>query len=56
MPPMAATIGSMAFAAVRQLTDQQLALDLEPDDEEEERHQAVVDPMAKVQAQHLLAQ
>jgi len=38
-----------------QLTDQKLALDLEPDAEEEDRHQAVVDPMAKVQAQDLVA-
>jgi hypothetical protein len=34
--------------ALAQLADVELAADLEPDDEEEERHQAVVDPLAKV--------
>ena len=33
------------LAANRQLADEELALDLEPDDEEEERHQQVVDPV-----------
>ena len=36
-------------APVSQLTDDQLALDLEPDDEEEHRHQRVVDPVVQVQ-------
>jgi hypothetical protein len=32
-----------------------VAFDLEPDAVEEDRHQAIVDPMAKLQAQHLIA-
>ena len=35
-------------AALAQLADVELAPHLEPDDEEEERHQAVVDPVAQV--------
>ena len=35
-------------AALAQLADVELAPHLEPDDEEEERHQAVVDPIAEV--------
>ena len=33
------------LARLGQLADDDLALDLEPDDEEEERHQPVVDPV-----------
>ncbi len=29
---------------MRQLTDQRLPFDLQPDEEEEQRHQAVIDP------------
>ena len=35
-------------AALAELADVELAPHLEPDDEEEERHQAVVDPIAEV--------
>ena len=45
MPPIAAITGSAACARRRQLADQQLALDLQPDEQEEDRHQAVVDPV-----------
>ena len=45
MPPTAATAGSAARLAVAQLAGDQLALDLEPDDEEEDGHQRVVDPV-----------
>jgi hypothetical protein len=34
-----------------ELADQQLALDLEADDEEEHRHQAVVDPVGEREAE-----
>ena len=34
--------------ALAQLAHVELALGLEPDDEEEERHQALVDPVAQV--------
>ena len=40
-------------APVAQLADDQLALDLEPDDEEEHRHQPVVDPVVQVQRPEL---
>ena len=43
MPPSAATAGSRAFCSVELALDQ-LALDLEPDDEEEHRHEPVVHP------------
>jgi hypothetical protein len=53
MPPSAATTGSVA--AARQLARYQLLFDLEADDEEEQCHQAVVDPMTQVFAVHVAA-
>ena len=50
-PPAAAIAGRSAARAVAQLAGDQLALDLQPDDEEEHRHQPVVDPMTQVQVQ-----
>ena len=44
MPPTAATAGSAAFPNVESSPCQQLALDLQADEEEEHGHQAVVDP------------
>jgi len=38
-----------------QFADEKLALDLESDTEEEDRHQSVVDPVTQVQTQQLLA-
>ena len=43
-------------APVAQLAHHQLALDLQPDDEEEHRHQPVVDPVVQVQRPQLGAQ
>ena len=37
-------------SALAQLSEVELAPRLEPDDEEEERHQAAVDPLAQVEA------
>ena len=48
MPPSAATTGSAIRPPLAQLAQVELALGLEPDDEEEERHQALVDPVAQV--------
>ena len=39
------------FAPVAQLADDELALDLQPDDEEEQRHQPVVDPVPEVEVE-----
>ena len=39
-------------AALAQLTESELALDLQADDEEEDRHQRVVDPVAQVELEH----
>ena len=50
MPPSAATTGIASAAALAQLAEVELALGLEADDEEEERHQALVDPVAQVGA------
>ena len=44
MPPTAASAGRVAWRDRGQLAPHQLALDLQPDQEEEHRHQAVVDP------------
>ena len=49
-PPTAASAGSAAARAVAQLAVDELALDLEPDDEEEQRHQPVVDPVVQVES------
>jgi hypothetical protein len=42
--------GQRRPAGIAELTDDQFALDLQADDEEEHRHQAVVDPVLKVLA------
>ena len=44
MPPRAATAGSATFAVSDSSPDDDFALDLEPDQQEEDRHQQVVDP------------
>ena len=49
MPPSAAAMGTSGAAAVGQLAHRELALDLQADDEEEQRHQPVVDPVPKVE-------
>ena len=52
MPPTAAAIGRLAPpGAVGQLAHDELALDLEADDEKEERHQPVVDPVVQRQGE-----
>ena len=43
IPPSAATAGSTACGSGAQLADRELTLDLQADDEEEDRHQPVVD-------------
>ena len=45
MPPTRGDRRERGAARLAQLAVDELALDLEPDDEEEERHQAVVDPL-----------
>ena len=50
MPPRAVTTGRAALRAA-QLAGDQLAFDLQPDHEEEQRHQPVVDPVAQVHGQ-----
>ena len=44
--------GSAACLRGRQLADHQLALDLQPDEEKEDRHQAVVDPVQQRLVEH----
>ncbi len=48
MPPIAASTGIASAPALAQLAEVELALGLQPDDEEEERHQPLVDPVAQV--------
>ena len=48
MPPTAAITGSAAVRAVAELALDELALDLQPDHEEEDRHEPVVDPVPEV--------
>ena len=48
MPPSAANSGIVSAPALAQLAEVELALGLQPDDEEEERHQSLVDPVAQV--------
>ena len=48
MPPSAANTGRAARAELAQLARVDLAPDLEPDDEEEDHHQAVVDPEVQI--------
>ena len=45
MPPSAAITGQRARTEGRKVADGELALDLQPDDEEEDRQQPVVDPV-----------
>ena len=47
MPPIAAMIGRVA-AEPPQLARDDLTLDLEADDEEEQRHEPVVDPEVQI--------
>ena len=51
MPPIAAAIGSAADAPAGEMADGELALDLEADDQEEDRQQAVVDPVPQRHAE-----
>ena len=48
IPPRVGQHRQRQAAALAELADVELAPHLEPDDEEEERHQAVVDPVAEV--------
>jgi hypothetical protein len=48
--------GPQGLAGLRQLTHEQLALDLQPHHEEEDRHEAVVDPVVQVEGDPVLAQ
>ena len=52
-PPTAASAGSAAVRGVLQAAVDDLALDLEPDDEEEHGHQPVVDPVVQVERAEL---
>ena len=45
-PPIAATTGTTAFAGRAQVADEELALELQPGDEEEDGEQAVARPVA----------
>ena len=51
MPPMAAAIGSAARARVTQVACDELALEFQPDDEEEDRQQPVGRPRRNAQVQ-----
>ena len=51
MPPTAAMPGRMRRGQVDKLAVEHLALDLEADEQEEHRHQAVVDPVQDREAQ-----
>jgi hypothetical protein len=48
--------GQGGGAGAAQLTDHQLALDLQPDHEEKQRHPPIVDPMPHVKRQRPPAQ
>ena len=50
IPPNAASNRNRQALALAQLADVELALCLQPDDEEEERHQPLVDPVAEIHA------
>ena len=54
MPPSAAMRGQRGLARVTQLAVDELALDLEPDDEEEDGHQPVVDPLVQVEVEDMV--
>ena len=45
MPPSSGDRRERGAARLSELTFDELTLDLEPDDEEEQRHQPVVDPL-----------
>jgi hypothetical protein len=53
MPPTAAINGSNALAEAGELADVEFAFEFETDVEEEDRHQAVVDPVGQAQAADL---
>ena len=55
-PAIAATTGHRRPGAIGELADGELARDLEADDEEEERHQAVVDQMLDRQFEGVVAE
>jgi hypothetical protein len=48
--------GDRQPSALAQLAEVELALGLQPDDEEEERHQALVHPAAQVGGEHVVAE
>ena len=56
MPPIAAAIGSAAERRLARLPDRELALDLEPHDQEEDREQPVVHPVQKRHPRHAVAE
>jgi hypothetical protein len=49
MPPRAAHRGQRRLSERRELALDELALDLQSDHEEEQRHEAVVDPAVEVE-------
>ena len=51
MPPRAAAIGRAARDRIGEFARHHFALDLDPDDQEEDRHQAVVHPLLDAQAE-----
>ena len=55
IPPSAAIAGSATALRIAQLTDDELALDLHPDDEEEQPHQQVVDEVREILLEHVAA-
>ena len=55
MPPIAAGDRQRRLARGRQFAGQRLALDLQPDEEKEDGHQPVVDPLMKGERQHMPA-
>ena len=56
MPPTAAIAGSAARRRLAELAVDELALDLQADDEEEDGHQAVVDPLPEVEVEDVVAE
>ena len=56
MPPTAAIAGSAAVRGITQLALDQLPFDLQPDDEEEDRHQPVVHPLLEREVDRMAAE
>ena len=56
MPATPASQRQHEPAAVAQVAEVELAARLQPDDQEEQRHQAAVDPLPQVQAEHVVAE